>query len=151
MPANLFALQIVIFLLAFWLGTFLLGREPSRAALRNPGLGLLVYAMALAGLLRFLNARRPLTRGWVWSFMIFNWIAVPLTWLAALLGWLPLTTAGNWGLGIGHRRRHNARAGFLSVLCTAQARTTLATMLRIGKPEDLATARYAVLYWRYPQ
>lgn len=82
MPANLFALQIVIFLLAFWLGTFLLGREPSRAALRNPGLGLLVYAMALAGLLRFLNARRPLTRGWVWSFMIFNWIAVPLTWLA---------------------------------------------------------------------
>jgi hypothetical protein len=46
-----FVPHIVAYLLALWLGSFLLARDPSRPTLRNAGLGLVVYAAALAGLL----------------------------------------------------------------------------------------------------
>lgn len=46
-----FVPHIVAYLLALWLGSFLLARDPSRAGLRNTGIGLLVYCVALAGLL----------------------------------------------------------------------------------------------------
>jgi hypothetical protein len=51
MSPFLFTAYILAAILAFWLGTFLLGRDPGRPALRNAGLGLLFYALALAGLL----------------------------------------------------------------------------------------------------
>jgi hypothetical protein len=49
-------------------------------------------------LLLGLNRMRPVPRRLVWGFAATNLAAAPVVWLAALLGWLPLTPVGNWGL-----------------------------------------------------
>ncbi|NEE03369.1 hypothetical protein [Phytoactinopolyspora halotolerans] len=41
-------LTLVAFTIAWWLGLYLLGRDPWRATMRRAGLGLLAYALALA-------------------------------------------------------------------------------------------------------
>jgi hypothetical protein len=51
MQPLVFTAYIVAFLCSLWLGSFLLARDWTRPALRNAGLGLLLYALVLAGLL----------------------------------------------------------------------------------------------------
>jgi hypothetical protein len=45
-----------------------------------------------------LSRLRPVPRRLVWGFAITNLASAPVVWLAALLGWLPLTAVGNWAL-----------------------------------------------------
>jgi hypothetical protein len=66
-----------------------------RAALLICGLAFLVCGPAL---LFGLNRIRPASRGLVLSFGVSNLLLVPTLWAAAALGWLPLSTAGNWAL-----------------------------------------------------
>ena len=44
-----------------------------------------------------LNRMRP-TRGLIAGFVVTNLVLAPLSGAAAVLGWLPLSTAGNWAL-----------------------------------------------------
>jgi hypothetical protein len=55
-----------------------------------------VGVVLLVGLSRL----RPVSRRLVWGFAIANFVAAPVVWLASLLGWLPLTSVGNWGLAV---------------------------------------------------
>ncbi|HEY1841534.1 MAG TPA: hypothetical protein VGG53_15180 [Mycobacterium sp.] len=55
---------------------------------------LLVGPILLLGL----NRVRPISRGLVLSFGISNLLLAPTLWVAASLGWLPLSSAGNWAL-----------------------------------------------------
>ena len=49
-------------------------------------------------LLLSLNRVRPTPRGLVASFVVTNFLLVPIVGAAALFGWLPLSAAGNWAL-----------------------------------------------------
>ena len=60
------------------------------------GLALLVGG---AGLLFALNRVRPTPRRLVRGFGVSNLVLAPLAWVAALSGWLGLSTAGDWALG----------------------------------------------------
>lgn len=66
-----------------------------RAELLVGGLAFLVGGIVL---LFGLNAIRPTSRGLVLSFGVSNLLLAPSLWAAAALGWLPLSTAGNWAL-----------------------------------------------------
>jgi hypothetical protein len=67
-----------------------------------PHAGLLIGGLSFAvggvALLLGLNRIRPTSRGLVLSFGASNLLLAPTLWLAAALGWLPLTSAGNWAL-----------------------------------------------------
>jgi hypothetical protein len=67
-----------------------------------PRSGLLVGGLAflVAGvvLLFGLNRIRPTSGGLVLAFGVSNLLLAPTLFAAALLGWLPLSTAGNWAL-----------------------------------------------------
>lgn len=54
----------------------------------------LVSGSALYGLGRL----RPMPRTVVGTFAVFNLVGAPLVWVAALLGWVPLNSAGDWAL-----------------------------------------------------
>ena len=45
-----------------------------------------------------LNRIRPLSRGLVLGCGVSNLLLAPTVWVAAALGWLSLSTAGNWAL-----------------------------------------------------
>ena len=45
-----------------------------------------------------LNRIRPLSRGLVLGCGVSNLLLAPTMWVAAALGWLSLSTAGNWAL-----------------------------------------------------
>jgi hypothetical protein len=65
-----------------------------RAVLLDVGLAFVIVGPALVlGLSRI----RP-TRGLLAAFVATNFVLAPLAWVAAGLGWLGLTTAGNWAL-----------------------------------------------------
>ena len=66
-----------------------------RAVLLDGGLSFLVGGI---GLLLVLNLIRPTPRGLVAGFGVSNLLLAPIMWAAALLGWLPLSAAGNWAL-----------------------------------------------------
>jgi hypothetical protein len=66
-----------------------------RAELFVGGLSFLVIGPAL---LFGLNRIRPASRGLVLSFGVSNLLLAPTLWVAAALGWLPLSAAGNWAL-----------------------------------------------------
>lgn len=57
-------------------------------------------AVASVGLLVVLGRQRPVSRGLVRGLAIGNVAVAPVLWLTAFLGWLPLSTAGNWGLAL---------------------------------------------------
>jgi hypothetical protein len=59
----------------------------------------LAFLVGGAGLLFALNRVRPTSRRLVWGFGLFNLVLAPLAWVAALSGWLGLSTAGDWALG----------------------------------------------------
>jgi hypothetical protein len=59
----------------------------------------LVFLVGGAGLLFALNRVRPTSRRLLWGFGVFNLVLAPLAWVAALSGWLGLSTAGDWALG----------------------------------------------------
>ena len=59
----------------------------------------LAFLVGGAGLLLALNRVRHPSRRLVWSFSAFNLVLAPVAWVAALSGWLGLSTAGNWALG----------------------------------------------------
>jgi hypothetical protein len=65
------------------------------AVLLAGGLSFLVGGV---GLLLGLNRIRPTPRGLVAGFGVSNLLLAPIMWAAALLGWLPLSVAGNWAL-----------------------------------------------------
>jgi hypothetical protein len=66
-----------------------------RTALLVGGLGFLGAGPAL---LFALNRIRPTSGGLVLAFGVSNLLLAPTLFAAALLGWLPLSTAGNWAL-----------------------------------------------------
>lgn len=66
-----------------------------RAALLAGGLSFLVLGPIL---LLGLNRVRPTTGALVSAFVVTNFLLAPITLAAALLGWLPLSVAGNWAL-----------------------------------------------------
>jgi hypothetical protein len=93
--------------LAFWTAAGLL------AALLSVPIGNLIdvrplwFAVGAAGLAAFsvgslfvLDRMRPVSRRLVWGFALGNLAGAPVAWLAAFLGWLPLSAAGNWGLAM---------------------------------------------------
>jgi hypothetical protein len=55
-------------------------------------------AAVSAGLVFLLDRLRPASRRIVWGFALGNLAAAPVLWLAALFGWLPLSSAANWAL-----------------------------------------------------
>lgn len=57
-----------------------------------------VFVAAAIPALYLLNRSRAAQLPMLWSLAIFNAVLAPFAWIAALLGWFPLTTAGNWGL-----------------------------------------------------
>jgi hypothetical protein len=59
----------------------------------------LAFLVGGAGLLFALNRARPTSLRLVWGFGLFNLVLAPLAWVAALSGWLGLSTAGDWALG----------------------------------------------------
>jgi len=59
------------------------------------GLSFLVGGVAL---LLGLNRIRPTSRGLVLAFGASNLLLAPTLWVAAALGWFPLSSAGNWAL-----------------------------------------------------
>ncbi len=65
-----------------------------RAVLLDVGL---VFAIFGPLMLLGLNRMRP-TRGLIAGFVVTNLVLTPLAWAAAVFGWLPLSTAGNWAL-----------------------------------------------------
>lgn len=67
----------------------------SRSELLIGGLSFLVAGPAL---LFGLHQIRPTSRGVVLSFGVSNLLLAPTLWVAASLGWLPLSAAGNWAL-----------------------------------------------------
>lgn len=56
------------------------------------------FFVAAGSTLYFLNRARPVAPQLLWSLAVFNAVLAPVAWMTALFGWLPLTTAGNWGL-----------------------------------------------------
>jgi hypothetical protein len=66
-----------------------------RTELLAGGLSFLVGGIVL---LFSLNRVRPTSRGLVLSFGVSNLLLAPTLWATAALGWLPLSTAGNWAL-----------------------------------------------------
>jgi hypothetical protein len=67
----------------------------SRPELLIGGLSFLVAGPAL---LFGLSRIRPTARGLVLSFGVSNLLLAPTLWVAASLGWLSLSAAGNWAL-----------------------------------------------------
>ncbi|GBE65979.1 hypothetical protein MFM001_24410 [Mycobacterium sp. MFM001] len=66
-----------------------------RAVLLAGGLSFLVLGpVLLLGLKRV----RPTTGALVSAFVVTNFLLAPITVVSAFLGWLPLSTAGNWAL-----------------------------------------------------
>jgi hypothetical protein len=91
--------------LAFWTVAGLLGALLSvpignLADVRPLWFAVGAGSLALAGvaLLLGLGRLRPVSRGLVWAFAVGNFALAPLVWLAAVAGWLPLSSAGNWAL-----------------------------------------------------
>jgi hypothetical protein len=93
--------------LAFWTAAGLL------AALLSVPIGNLIdvrplwFAVGAAGLaaggvgLLFLLGRvLPVSRGLVWAFALTNLVVAPVLWVAAFMGALPLSAAGNRGLAM---------------------------------------------------
>jgi hypothetical protein len=66
-----------------------------RVELRVGGSAFLVGGVLL---LFVLNRIRPTSRGLVLGFGVSNLLLTPTLWAAASLGWLPLSSAGNWAL-----------------------------------------------------
>lgn len=78
MPGPLLAIYTVTFGLALWLGAFLLARNPTAPHLRYAGLGLIAYALALAG--ETLLGFSSFPSSWIW-----NSFSRPLFFVSALL------------------------------------------------------------------
>ncbi|HEY0639661.1 MAG TPA: hypothetical protein VGD67_18595, partial [Pseudonocardiaceae bacterium] len=74
-------LSVVVFGLAWWLGLYLLARDPAKPVLRHAGLGLLGYAAAVAA-----EALRPWVGGGALATAEVYLLCVPaVAWLAVLL------------------------------------------------------------------
>jgi hypothetical protein len=59
----------------------------------------LAFLVGGAGSLFALDRFRPTSRWLAWGFGVFNLVLAPLAWVAALSGWLGLSTAGDRALG----------------------------------------------------
>lgn len=91
MHSPLFTAYIVALVFALWLGTFLLARDLARPTLRNAGLGLLVYALALAGALLGQLAPGATTAFYVRLAQPFLFLPA-IFWAGALVHLLPEDT-----------------------------------------------------------
>ncbi|MGB9251231.1 MAG: hypothetical protein WCC28_16020 [Mycobacterium sp.] len=60
--------------------------------------GGLAFLAGGALLLLGLNRIRPISRGVALGCGVSNLLLAPTLWVAAALGWLPLSSAGNWAL-----------------------------------------------------
>jgi len=106
MSIGLLAIQILAFSFALWLGLYLLSRNPAKSVLRLAGLGLIAYALGLAGDL--LRAYAP-TASLLATLTRVDWLLKFLPaifWSGATLQLLPegtslrtrLTPLWNYGL-----------------------------------------------------
>jgi hypothetical protein len=88
MVIDMLALEVVTFGFAWWLGLYLLARDPARPLLRRAGLGLVAYALALAAGL--LSERAPMILDLILDRMHHLLVLLPaLCWSGALISLLP--------------------------------------------------------------